>query len=521
MTTIYLAEITAATDAAGTTTVLRYSSGTGYSDPSAAGWYEPRIVQPANLVRSMWSSGTTSGAVEVGYGELVLANIDGGLDALAGYGFDGRSFRLLVGDDRAAYNTFTLVLAGTMEQAVFTIGDVTVRVRDKLALLDQRRASPNLYGGTNSLPAGVDGTADDLRGRPKPKTWGRVLNVSPPNVNTSRLIYQVNDGAVQDVPAVYDNGVSLTKGSDYSSQVDMETNAPSASNYRVWPAGGMFRLGSSPAGQVTADVTQGTTTAARTAAQILNAIATGPGGLTGGEVSATDIAVLDTAQSAETGVWVDGDHSAREVMETVAGGVGAWFGFDHAGVLRMGRLAAPSGTPALTLRRFTMAAPADNASADIVDVERIASDDAGRGIPVWRVTVGHSRNWTVQTGGIAGSVTAARRAFVAEQFRTAVASDATVPTKHLLSPTIDRETLLLTQAAADTEAARLLALYSVRRDRLKVRTRLDGALVAAVDLGSVVSLTLNRFGYGSGKLFTVTAIEYDAANNLAELELWG
>jgi hypothetical protein len=94
----------------------------------------------------------------------------------------------------------------------------------------------------------------DLAGKYKPRAWGNVQNVPPVLVDSASLIYQVNDGAISDVPAAYDRQIALVKGADYVSQSDMQTNAPAAGNYRVWKAGGFFRLGSTPAGTCTADV---------------------------------------------------------------------------------------------------------------------------------------------------------------------------------------------------------------------------------------------------------------------------
>jgi hypothetical protein len=50
-------------------------------------------------------------------------------------------------------------------------------------------------------------------------------------------------------------GVALTRGADYPDQATMESTAPSAGQYRVWSAGGCFRLGSAPAGKITVDLT--------------------------------------------------------------------------------------------------------------------------------------------------------------------------------------------------------------------------------------------------------------------------
>ena len=519
MTTIYLAEISAHDGTSALT--LRYSSGVGYSDPSAPGFYEPRILQPLSLRRTAFGSGTTGGAIQVGIGELILTNADGGLDALLGYGFDGRRLAVLIGDDRAAYSTFTTVFVGTMEQPAFEFSKVSILARDRLAELERKPANATKYAGSNALPNGLEGVPGDLQGRPKPRVYGRVLNVAPPMVNSSRLIYQINDGAVQDVPNVYDRGLGLTKGTDYTSQSDMETTAPAAGNYRVWPAGGYFRLGSTPAGLITADVTQGATTAARTAAQVLQALATGPGGIAGGDVVSGDVTALDTANGAELGIWIADETSVRAVMETVANSIGAWFGFDRLGRLRMVRLTAPTGSPVATLRYLTAGAVADATTADIVSIERVPANDRGAGVPSHRAILSYQRNHSVQPTDLAGAVTAARREFLKLEYRTVISTDASVLTKHLLAGERAFESLVLDATAAQTEADRLRDLFKVRRDRLRVVVKWDASLAAVVDLGSVVSVAIPRFGYDAGRLFVVIGIENDAANDTAELELWG
>ena len=70
----------------------------------------------------------------------------------------------------------------------------------------------------------------------------------------------------------------------------MITTAPSAGQDRVYKTGGYFRLGSSPTGQLTADVVQGSATSNRTAAQLVKAIVIGPGGISSGDVSSADMA---------------------------------------------------------------------------------------------------------------------------------------------------------------------------------------------------------------------------------------
>lgn len=501
---IYLVEAVAAVDAAGTLATQRFTTAsigyaTGPAETPANAVYDPCIKQVGYLERAV-----TVGASRVGYGELTLAT-SGHLDGLLDYGFDGQAVTIRSGPVGGAYPAdYPVKLRAMAEQPEFVGLTMRLRLRDRLAELE-RPLQTSRYGGTNALPAGTDGTADDRKGQPKPRIYGAVKNVAPVLVNTSRLIYQIHDGALQAVGAVYDRGAALTAGTAYTSESDMQTNAPSAGQYRVWLAGGMFRLGSLPTGQVTADATEGAAAANRYAGALLSRIAQQMG-LTSGEVSAADVSALDTAAPYELGAAVQGDETALAVMSRIAESVGAWFGFDRLGVLRMGRLVAPSGTPATDLTEIS-----------ITSLERVAQD----ALPVWRVVLGWGRNETVQAGDLAGSVTAARRAWLAEAVRTTAAEDAAVKNRYKLAGELRRDTLLVTQANADTEAARLLALYKVRRDTFKVRARLSADEVESIDLGQVVRLTWHRYGLASGRLFVVTGLRQDFERDAVEVTLWG
>jgi hypothetical protein len=61
----------------------------------------------------------------------------------------------------------------------------------------------------------------------------------------------------------------------------------------------------------------------------------------------------------------------------------------------------------------------------------------------------------------------------------------------------------------------------VRRDTLSVRVALDADLAGAVDLGSVVSVQVPRYGYDAGRLMRVTSIRTDLRGGVLDLTLWG
>ena len=518
MARIYLVHITVYDPALPGEKVLRYCSGRGFVTGTDAAKrpagvaahvaYTPRIKQPANLRRDCFAQGTTGGRSSVGYGEMVLTNNDGALDGYLDYGLDGRAIEIIVGD-MAPWQlpTFTTVLKGTMEQPRVTNGEVAIRIRDRLAEFD-KPLQPSKYAGSNSLPNGLEGVAGDIKGQPKPLAYGKVFNAPAPCCNTSRLIYQV--GVCNSVDAGYDRAVALTKGADYTSQTDMETNAPVAGAFRAWPAGGHVRLGSSPAGQITFDLTQGAAAGNRTAAQLMQLIATGQAGIASGDVVAADVTALDTANSAECGLWAGEEMTCADAMDALANSVGAWWGFDRLGRLRMQRLELPGGTPVIELT-----------AAEIVKLDRVETADQGRGVPAWRVNLGYKRFYATQDSDLDAAVSAARRAEVRQEYRRTVAEDSSVKTAHLLAQELSIDTQLIDAAAAGTEAARRLDIFKARRDRFELRAAISTAMAAALDLGVVVKVTHPRYGLAAGKLLRVLGLQTNLRTNLVDLTLWG
>lgn len=511
MSQIYLAEISAYDPALPGLRTLRYCTCIGYTtgaaDTPSHTYYEPRIQQPANMQRSLASGAGTRGATRVGYGELVLVNLDGGLDPLVDYGFDGRAISIKLGTQRPwQAPVWTTVITGTMARADFSWSQLTISLRDRQAELNAPLQTVT-YAGNNVLPSGLEGVATDIKGKEKPRLYGYGWQLSPVLVNTSRLIYQISDAALQSVSAVYDRGAALTAGSAYSSQADMETNAPSAGQYRAWLAGGMFRLGASPAGQITCDAIAGASSANRTAAQVAKQVLL-DAGISSGDISSSDVTALDSATGAEIGYWLDSAATSQRVLDAVLGSVGAWWGVDRLGKFRMARFEAPSGTPVATLTEV-----------EIIKIDRIPGADIA--IPVWQVTLAYQPYSTTQTNDLAGSVTDARRAELAEPVRKVVAADSGIKTLHPLAETLEVETRIADATAAQNEANRLLALYKVRRDTLSVRVALDADLAAAIDLGAVVSVAVPRYGYTGGRLMRVTSIRTDLRGGVLDLTLWG
>lgn len=505
-----LIELTAAIDAAGTLSTFYLSTDsfvTSPADTPANVAFTPALIDPGSLGVHAYADGKTGGATKLETGEIVLANVDGQFDSWLNFSFDGRPVTIRSGTAGAYPSAFPAVLTGTIENIEAGWSTIVIRLRDKQFMLAKPLLTA-LYAGSNVLPAGLEGMPGDVGGKVKPRTYGKVFNVSPPQVNTSKLTYQVNDGAVSDIAAVYDRGAALTKGADYATSALLQAAVPAGGTYITCFAEGYFRLGSTAAGQITADVIQGAAAGDRTVAQILKKIGLASG-LTAGEVSAADVAALDAVNSAVVGIWIDNKDTAQSAMDQIAASIGAWYGFDGTGVLRMGVLTEPAGAPVVTLHDYDIGA----------DVERRPARD--NGIPAWRATVRHTRLWTVQPSDLAGAVTADRRAYLADAYRSEAVPDVSIKTQWLLASEIEVDSLLTSAASAATEAGRQLALQKIRRDIFDVPVDLSILSENGLKFMDVIGLQIGRFGLDAGRLFRLIGTRIELLKNRAILTVWG
>jgi hypothetical protein len=501
------------------------------ADPIFVGRFlDGRVKQPGLIEQAMYAGGGTRGELAIASGSVELRNEDGELDDLIDLSFDGRVFYAwdVTATTRIIHSA---IFFGAIEQANFSRRSVGFQVRDLCHNFDAPLMSAQ-YAGTNVLPAGVEGTANDIKGKYKPLLVGIVKNVSPICVNTSRLIYQL-DGQRGFLTGwaltVYDKRSTLTQGANYSSQADMEASAPSAGQYRVWPAGGMFRLGSTPVGQVTCDCTNPASTSVGVTGCEVHTLVYVLGGIAG----ISGVAGLSNALSAnpDCGIYITGEMTRLEAMTRVLEGVN--------GTIRFSQEAPAT---ALLTNGFVVSNLTDPASmpytpnADVLEldrsniysIDRETQADPERGIPVKRVTVNYLKNGTVMSAADLAGVALADQQFCANEYRS-VSAEASISTQWPLAPEIVINSLLVTEAAAQAVADRLIALHSVRRDVFKVSIpgRLgrdmatSNAQLARLAPQARVRITFPRFGLDAGKLFLVLSLVENLEEDTIDMVVWG
>jgi hypothetical protein len=455
-------------------------------------------------------------------GFAMLDNSDGDLDAYANRNVQKRECVLRVRDSNPDVNTTRTEALQFADAVEVDMDQVMVYLRDHAYMLD-KPALTNRYAGNNSLPAGLEGTAADLKGKTKPKLIGKVYNWTPYQVNTSRLIYQVNDGAFNTgwSIVVRDQGVVLTAGANYVSQADMETTAPAAGQYRVWPGGGYIRFGSKPV-MPTLDLVNPVSTS----------LSATPTLSTGHEVHGLVCQLLDWSTIGNTvtavgpglaaypdcGIALEGDVTYLEAINTLFSGVSAtWAG--NGNVINFYALADPSG----------VSSPPEYDDDNILEtrpgatsLRKVKSGDDDRGVPVWRVVVRYRKNHTVQTGSqLAGGVSAADQAIFGQDYRTVSASDSAVLVDYPNAAEITVDSQIYDEGAAQAEANRLLALLKVLRSFYAFDTTIQIDSANDLTFASYLRLVMDRFELDAGKNFYVIGRKFDSANDTLTVTVWG
>ena len=359
---------------------------------------------------------------------------------------------------------------------------ITIELLDRQAQFNDIELPAAFYDGTEtaSFPAANIG-------KPKPLSLGKCRNITPVLIDAANLVYQVNDGAINDVTAVYDNGVALTR----------VAGTPAAGEFSVDAAAGTFTLGGSPSGQVTADVDgmmDGATWLSSTT-QIIDWLARTYGG-----VDALDIDI--TGLPGDTvGLYISNTQQLADTITTLMKGVLGWWGFTRQNKLRARLFEAPV------------------AGGENFDDTRQLSDVKWREEPdlIWAVPVRYAPNWT-RISQPAAAVSLDHAAWLAGDGYESRIEDANIKATYPYAVSSRRlDTLFDAEASAQTVANRALSLFGVPRKRISVTVPFTDP---PVELGASISLT--NAGVVDGDYLVVSMVDrWDGEIPLVEMEIWG
>jgi len=443
-------------------------------------------------MRELFSGNFTFGAVRPSFGEITLANSDGALDDWISYGIDGHPISIWYGEG-AFPSDYMQVLKVYGFGITAGFDSVKVRLRDRLQLMDKPFCN-STFAGTG----GLEGNST-IGGRVKPRTSGGPGFHPVIMVLSSSLLYFVTasgTGGLGSSYKLYEGGVEITRGADYTSAAECLAASPSAGQCRWWfGVGGngpvYVRLGSVPAYDLRCF-----------------SLGYNPGG-----------AIISLAHEAGvTGTvanllfaerYIDDPSETYLQLAEEASKVDClFFGMTSLDTYQCVQFASPTATPAYTFTRHNA-------------FDFVRSPPAGMEAPISKLTINAGQTWPCQCVGSAG---ATMRDYMDRGIYWSTGADnATVLAKHPAAPTLsieDKNRSISNTFGSSLAVDKYISLFGVQRDFVSLSVHLDEATLA-LDLHATVQVKINRFGWDAGKNFRIISIRADYAARKIQFGLWG
>lgn len=402
------------------------------------------------------------------FGDIQLSNMNGKHDLWLDDVWVNRKIQVFIGDVRWDRFDFRLIFDGIVDNIDARNRNVlNIKIRDKLQRLNTSVTETKL-GGT--------GINQDVL---LPVMMGEFFNVSPLLTYASMLEYQVNNGRIERIIEVRDNGVPIEITTDLTN--------------------GKFTLNQNPVGVITVSA-QGIKPNIyyypKTVSTLIRELATNYGKasdqFTSSDIDNNSLNTFDESNKQPVGLYINSRTNVLSAINQIADSVGAQAIMSRQGKLRLIKIEfPPSGAP----------------------IELSAKDMKERNLSVSNrvdvkaaMKVGFCKNWTVQSDLQTG-IPEEHKDLFADEWVSRTSSDAAVATKYKLDIDPDqKDTLLLDETDALTESDRLLDIYKTPRTLYSF----DGyANLIELELGDAVNLTHNRFGLSGGETGMVTKLQVD------------
>ena len=552
---VFVVEISPTVAADGSTATYLFGTdawATKPSDTPANTPVRPLLKSAGTVRRELFSGARVTGAITPSYGNIVLANpapedgAPGDLDDWLGYGISGSKIIVRWGEIGDAYPAgWTTVYIAYAHSMVADVSEITIRLRDRLQLLDQPVVVDG-FAGTGGLE-GNGGVS-----RRKQHAFLEPGFIPPILVDVNKQIYFLTaggTGGLQDswklTPDaetnpfdVFDNGVKLTRSdTDYSSEAQILGSAPAEGYVKYWfgtqstvvpgwrngPI--YFRLGSPPAGDIRVNATSYPND------EDHNRRGRPAGSWSiGTMIMRAGIPAADIESESVGGFYrlVAEEETYLEVLADCALATNSWFGFTRLDKFRSGLLLDPESKSAY------YNCPASSQSLNpTTSVYTFVSDQvktlrreppAGMEVPIWKASFEVGETWPSE---VANAATDKVRDYLTRE--PAWTSFQGVSTTALLANPgagaahVKVNGLFVNnQFGATLMAQRYLALYGGRRDFWTFTVPMADD-VLALELHDVVTLQAPRFGLSAGKKHRIVGITLECNARVPQMKfiLWG
>lgn len=511
---IILAELSVYDVVASAETFIYVSNG-GYITSDGSISFNPIIMGEVTLKESL----SPEGGVAMAFGDLELSNPNGEYDIWldpSKYIWSNRSIKVYLGDPTWVTTGIAQIRTNFLNVFNGIIDDIdsrnkntlNIKFRDKLERLNAPLTEDKL--GTYGVWPGGQQNSDDII----PVIFGEVHNVTPLLVNPAELEYQVNNGLTESIIEIRDNGVPIyTAGTSTSGATLDLTN-------------GRFKLNHPAAGTITASV-QGVkksvnmTTGALVSGTYVNNVANlitlivtqfgkSSTRFTSADLDLVNLSAFATANTQSVGIPITDRTNVLNVCKDLAASIGAQLFVTRQGLLQLIKY----GVGITALSDPITITTVDNSSI-ILNSLSISSR-----IPVTAATkIGYCKNWTVQQDLSTAIPEQDKVAFATEWYSTTNTNSSVQSLYKLDSDPVQKDTLLVVDSAAQTEAARLTNFYSQQRTVYKFT---GTSALLSLKLGQPLTLISDRFDLfngGAGRLGQIVGLRPNWSKNNIEVEV--
>lgn len=524
--TSFVAELNLVVDADGATTRLLFGTegwATKPTDTPANTHIAGLLADPGSIRSELFSGARLTGPVRPNFGQIVLNNADGALDALMSYGMGG-TVTVRYGSVGDAYpSAWATVFVAYAYALVVDFKEVRVLLRDRLFLLDKPVVTET-FAGFGAL------TGTGIANKKQQMVLGRPGLIPLVLIDQNAQIYwmQANGASARQWLYsdsadyhVFDGGVPLARGAPYSTPEEGLSVEPAPGEFRLFGMGAAtdanyestgpvyVRLGSPPEFELRAQAVgllkngPESRAAPWTFVDLLNRA-----GIT--DVTTGNLAPGSTVLRAGNRL-IDADQTYLEVMSDVSAARFDAFGFDRLDRFFMFNLKLGDEGADASVHTFTVHNAKDFRRQPV----------PGQEAPAWQVSVNAGMAWPSQ---IANSLTAEQaHKFQRErqQSFTGTADSVRKANPGAESATLDvvgNEFSTLDQRKAFVK--RYFELFGARRDLISVTAPLTPETIA-IDLHSKVTINMPRLGCGGGRNFRVVMSDLNLRARTATFWLWG
>lgn len=424
-----------------------------YAPTLNTGWAVDRVCR-----LEPWAN---SGAVS--WGSIKLIRMDGRYDGISESSSpEGRRIKILRGVKTFDASRGILVNPSysTLQSVFCGVGnglwrnnenDLEINIRDA-SYQGEVPIQTSIYAGTG----GYNGTAD-IKGRPLPFCRGGsasypIQNISPILIDPTNRIWQYNDSPGT-VVNLYERGATVfTYAGDTT---NLYSGSTAAGQYRTDNSRGLFQLGSTAQGEITADVTGSFPVGGlqNTAVNIARYILTETLSIDSNFIDLGNLIGLNSARPWIAGIYITEPVIGMEVVDLCLKSINAWLSPSKSGKLRAVRLQAPG----------TLNISASYTQNQIIRcTPRVMPELLSP--PPYRIRLAHSRRYTTQNTNWAGAATDARKQFVAEEwsYATWVGTDTVTRYRKQNDPP-PVETILLVASEAQQVVDELGEIFGTKR----------------------------------------------------------